>query len=170
MKSLLLWLGLVLSVSCHTRAPEATHPSRPDLLRKLDGKWLMTGHVMEDSVSYHLSVRPVLSGTFSELHMIDMADPPQYEALVFVGYDSTQNRVISHWLDSFGALYSIPHGTGVIRSNKIEFIVPYEKQPFRDILTFHPQSGTWTFLIESKSDESDGAKWTTFARYTMTRP
>ena len=138
MRTLFISFTLLLLIACQTKTSKSElNDPRPDLLKKLEGKWRMVGHVMGDSVEYKLNVISVLSGVFTELHMVDIFDPPQYEALVFIGYDSTKNVIISHWLDSFGALYSIPHGTGIIDSNKIEFVVPYEERPFRDILTYY---------------------------------
>ena len=165
MRTLFISFTLLLLIACQTKTSKSElNDPRPDLLKKLEGKWRMVGHVMGDSVEYKLNVRSVLSGVFTELHMVDIFDPPQYEALVFIGYDSTKNVIISHWLDSFGALYSIPHGTGIIDSNKIEFVVPYEERPFRDILTYYNENGEWTFLIESKSDS---VNWKTFAEYKI---
>jgi hypothetical protein len=44
----------------------------------------------------------VLNGRFVRLHMVDRSQPPEYEAMVFLGADST-NLVVAHWLDGFGA-------------------------------------------------------------------
>lgn len=59
-------------------------------------------------------------------------EPPQYEARVLIGYDAESETVIAHWLDSFGAKYSVPRGTGTVSGNTIQFTVPYENGPFLD--------------------------------------
>ncbi len=35
--------------------------------------------------------------------MIDASSPPQYEADVFIGFDTKAKDYIAHWLDNFGA-------------------------------------------------------------------
>lgn len=40
----------------------------------------MNGDVMGKPVAHRLAVRPALNGTFTELHMIDVEQPPQYSA------------------------------------------------------------------------------------------
>ena len=65
---------------------------RPPLLRQLDGEWSMTGDVLGKPVSYLLVAGPTLRARFSELHMRDVSDPPQYEARVFLGVDEETGR------------------------------------------------------------------------------
>jgi hypothetical protein len=132
----------------------------------LDGDWIMVGDVLGDPVRYTLSVRPVLARTFTELHMVDVQDPPQYEARVFLGYDSKSNQVIAHWMDTFGAAGSVPHGTGLVIENSIVFTIPYQNGPFRDTLEYNPAAGTWRLTIEA----STGANgWKHFAAYDIER-
>jgi hypothetical protein len=144
--------------------PASAGDSRPALLASLDGDWVMTGDVMGKPVTYELAAGPVLAGTFTELHMKDVQVPAQYEARLFIGYDKESGRVIAHWLDSFGAKYSIPHGTGSISGNTIQFQIPYDDGPFRDTLTFDPAKGSWSFLIESFEQP---ANWKHFAKYEI---
>lgn len=139
---------------------------RPALLASLDGNWIMVGDVRGKSVKYKLTVQPVLRGTFTELHMTDAQEPPEYEARLFIGYDQESGQVIAHWLDVFGAKGSIPHGTGRITGNTIEFTIPYKDGPFRDTLRYDPATGKWRFTIEA----SDGTgEWKHFAAYDIQR-
>jgi hypothetical protein len=158
---------LLLPVSCaNNKTEKQINDFRPDILKKLDGEWIAKGKVMGENVEYNLTVRPVLNFTFSELHMIDVASPPQYEAMVFIGYDTASKKIISHWLDSFGPAFSIPHGTGNIDSNTIEFIIPYTDGTFRDRITLNDQEKTWSLLIESFKDSTS---WNTFAEYYISK-
>lgn len=165
-RQLILTLTIISFVSCINKVKETPVPdSRPEILKKLDGTWLVTGQVQGDSVAYNLSVKPVLNNTFSELHMKDVSVPPQYEAIVFIGYDTAGKKIISHWMDSFGPAFSIPHGTGMIGQDRIEFIIPYEGNPFRDILTYNEKENSWSFIIESSQDS---ITWSNFASYKFT--
>lgn len=156
----------VLVVGCTgaTPPPPAEAETRPALLAALDGTWVMVGDVRGEPVKYNLIASPVLAGTFTELHMTDVQTPPQYEARVFIAHDKDSGHIIAHWLDVFGGRGSIPHGTGRITDNTIEFIIPYADGPFRDRLTHDAGRGTWRFTIES----SDGSgQWKHFAAYEI---
>jgi hypothetical protein len=140
--------------------------ARPALLAALDGDWVMSGDVMGKAVSYRMHAGPTLGGQFTEIHMQDVQVPSEYEARVFVGYDAKSGRIITHWLDSFGPMFSVPHGTGKISDNTIEFIVPYDDGPFRDTLSFDPGRGRWRLEIESQKPSGE---WQHFARYDFRR-
>ena len=124
----------------------------------------MTGDVMGKPVVYRMVAGPTLAGAFTELHMKDAAPVPEYEARVFLGYDDESGTVIAHWMDSFGAMYSIPHGTGTMTDRMIRFIVPYEEGSFRDTLLYDASTGIWQLVIEAQQE--DGS-WKHFARYEI---
>jgi hypothetical protein len=140
--------------------------SRPPLLQQLDGSWTMSGDVRGKPVTYALEAKSSLLGAFTELRMQDVQVPPKYAANVYIGYDAATKKVIVHWMDSFGAKYSIPHGTGTLEENTVQFTFPYEGGNFRDTFTFDPETGHWTFLLES--EQSDGS-WKQFAKYKVVR-
>lgn len=98
--------------------------------------------------------------------MQDVQVPAKYAADVYIGYDYTTKTVIVHWMDSFGAKFSIPHGTGELKENTLQFTFPYEGGNFRDTFTFDPEAGCWTFVLESQ--QSDGS-WKHFAKYKVIR-
>jgi hypothetical protein len=90
----------------------------------------------------------------------------KYEARVFIGYDTQGMRIIAHWMDSFGAAYSIPPGVGGIESKQIRFEIPYADGPFRDTFVYDEARDVWTLDIES----GDGkGQWQHFASYKITR-
>ncbi|WP_017463071.1 DUF1579 family protein [Dyella ginsengisoli] len=155
---------LVSSVAIAQSHPEI--PKRPQALRELDGHWIMSGDVMGKPVTYRMTAGPTLQGAFTEMHMNDVQRPSQYEARVLIGYDPKADRLIVHWIDSFGAAYSIPHGSGSIDGNTLRFTFAYPSGPFRDTLAFHPGSKTWTLVIEAS--KADGS-WQHFARYDIRR-
>jgi len=142
-------------------------PARPAPLEALDGEWVMSGDVMGEPVTYRMIAGPTLQGAFTEIHMNDVQVPSQYEARVLIGYDAESKAVIAHWLDSFGARYSVPHGTGKVSENTVQFTIPYERGAFRDTFTYSPATNTWLFVLEAA--QPDG-KWKDFARYTVRRP
>lgn len=147
-------------------ANDLSQDARPELLRSLDGHWVMIGDVRGKPVKYTLNVAPILMGKYSELHMKDVNVPAKYEAKVIIGPSQDGDSLIVHWLDSFGASYSVPHGTGQTSKNAIEFSLPYSGGKFRDVLSKDNTKNSWSLNIEA--EQKDGT-WKHFAQYEITR-
>jgi hypothetical protein len=154
------------SVSAQTPAAIPENP----LLQQLVGHWRMAGTVRGKPVVYDLAAQRILDNRFVELHMKDVARPAAYEAIVSIGEDTIPGRVLVHWLDSFGAAYSVPYGSGTVSGDTVQFEIPYPERPFRDTIVFQRDKRGWVFRIEA-SDGHGG--WKPFADYTLlsvTRP
>jgi hypothetical protein len=136
------------------------------LLEHLVGRWRMTGTVRGRPATYTLDATRVLQRRFVELHMVDVKRPPEYEARVFIGVDSASGRYIAHWLDNFGAAYSIPHATGEARGDTLLLNFPYPSGAFRDTFVYDPRVNGWYFRLES-ADSTGG--WHLFAEYRVRR-
>ncbi|AWL04766.1 hypothetical protein DIR46_10145 [Massilia oculi] len=159
--------ALGLPALAWAQAPAASAAASPvPLLRQLDGDWRMSGDVRGKPVTYRMTAEPALQGTFTALRMKDVQVPAQYEAVVYIGYDAASKTVIAHWMDSFGPKYSIPHGTGQIDGDTIQFVIPYATGPFRNTWRYDPAAGSWQFSLES--GQPDGT-WKHFARYKVKR-
>ncbi len=162
-------LCFVIALACALLARSAsaqsgTAASMDSLLGRLVGRWRMTGAVLGTPVVYRLEATRALQGRFVELHMTDVAQPPGYEARVFIGVDSARARYIAHWLDNFGAPYSIPHAIGTAEGDTIRLAFAYADGPFRDIFVYHRAAGTWHFRLESQ--DSTGT-WKLFGKYDL---
>lgn len=162
----LLVLPATIPATSFAQAAEHAADARPDLLRKLDGNWVMNGDVLGKPVSYRMVATPALQGHFVEMRMRDVQVPAQYEATVFLGYDDESKTVIAHWMDNHGARHSIPHATGRIDGNTIQFTFAYAGGPFRDTFSYDPATASWRFVLES--GRPDGT-WKHFARYDVRR-
>jgi hypothetical protein len=138
--------------------------NRPSILRKLDGNWVATGDVSGKPVQYDVMAASALQGQFTEISMRDVQIPSQYEARIFIGFDSDSNQIIAHWMDNFGAQYSIPHGIGSISGNTIEFIVPYPDSSFKDRFEYSEEDDSWA--LEITAQQPNGT-WKHFAKYSF---
>jgi hypothetical protein len=136
------------------------------LLEHLVGRWTMTGAVRGSPVTYTLDAGRVLQGRFVELHMTDVQRPPAYEARVFIGVDSAGPRYLAHWLDNFGAAYSVPPAVGEARGDTVVLTFAYADGPFRDTFSYDRPTDTWHFLLEA--GDSTG-RWRLFADYAVRR-
>lgn len=163
-------LGQLIAVSLVCATPAAAQGATPagmdSLIARLVGTWRMAGMVRGHPAMYHLDATRVLHDRFVELHMEDVATPPQYEARVFIGVDSAAARYIVHWLDNFGAAFSIPHAVGEARGDTVQFTFAYPDGPFRDTFVYDRQHDSWHFRLES--GDSTGA-WRLFADYDVQR-
>lgn len=165
-KSFALIATSLAAFNAHAGETDSALDKRPAILQQLDGQWLMVGDVRGKPVTYDMLAAPTLQGNFTELHMKDVQRPARYEARVFIGFDSASQTVIAHWLDSFGAKYSVPHGTGQIADNSIQFSIPYPGGTFRDTLIYRGEDNSWSLAIESS--QPDGT-WKHFGRYEIHR-
>lgn len=150
------------SVESAAQEGAAPDPAADSVLARLIGEWTMVGRVGGDSVQYTLRVQRLLQGRYIGLHMLDDATPPGYEARVMIGADTTASRIIVHWLDSFGAAYSVPAGYGSARGDTIAFTIAYATGTFRDVLSANGD-GTWRLQIDAQA----GDGWNSFADYRL---
>jgi hypothetical protein len=135
-----------------------------NLLSRMEGPWTMTGTVRGKPVTYRLDVQRVLRGRFVELHMEDVSQPSEYEARAFLGVDSVKAVYIAHWLDNFGAGYSIPHATGQASGDTIHVTFPYPEGALSDTFVYDRGADTWHFRMEL-ADGQGG--WRLFAEYRL---
>jgi hypothetical protein len=99
--------------------------------------------------------------------MVDVEHTPrQYEARVFIGPDTIPGRLLGHWLDSFGAAYSVPPATGRASGDSLTLDFPYPAGAFHDTFLYDATSDTWTIRL----DAADSAgRWKRFAEYRTRR-
>jgi Protein of unknown function (DUF1579) len=136
------------------------------LLDNLVGDWHVerkfgSGRTAENT----LHAEWVLDHQFLELHYRDMAMPPKYQAMVFIGYNPGDQRYVCHWIDNFGGEFSAL-GSGKIDRERhaIEFTFNYKDGRFTNRFSFDPTTKTWTSLMRQK----DKGEWKLFAEDRFT--
>ncbi len=144
-----------------------------DLLDKLVGKWRISGNVVGRKLEQLGEVKWVLNHQFLQLHFLDvsLADPkdptPNYEALVYIGYDNMSERYVMFWLDIFGGRFAETMGFGTRQSSDaIMFVFQYPDGPLKNTFTLNKAQGTWTIKIVQKNASG---KWTDFATELLER-
>jgi glyoxylase I family protein len=148
-------------------ARAAESPSADEaFLDGLDGSWVMEGMLGGKPVTYDASGERVLHAGFLRLHMVDVRQPPPYQADVFVGYDAKAHDFVVHWLDQFGAAGARVVATGHRQGNRLVVVFPYAEGAFRDTFTRDVATDTWTLLLES---QAPSGSWSTFASYSLHR-
>jgi hypothetical protein len=133
-------------------------------LQNLVGDWTISRKTRGTVVTNSLNAEWVLQHRFVQLHMKDVADPPEYEALVLIGYDGSTETYVALWCDTFGGQYAAA-ASGKRVGNSIEFIFNYADGPFHNTFSWDP-AATWTFLMEA---EGKDGKRQFFAEDTVRR-
>jgi hypothetical protein len=157
---------LLLFITVATLAAGPTPELKGPFLDKLIGNWHVerkfgSGRTAENTVH----VEWVLDHQFLELHYCDIATPPKYEAMVFIGYNAGAQNYICHWIDNFGGEFSAV-GAGKIDNERhaIEFTFNYNDGPLTNKFSFDPATKTWTSLMRQK----DKGEWKLFAEDRFT--
>jgi len=140
---------------------------RDDLLDRLAGKWDLTRKIRGKTARNSVDAEWVLDHQFLEVHMRDVATPPEYELKLFIGYDNASERYVAHWIDVFGGRFSETLGFGRRDGNSIRFVFEYPDGPFHNTFTWDEAASGWTCLLEQKNG---AGQWAVFAEDTLRRP
>jgi hypothetical protein len=108
----------------------------------------------------------MLKHQFIQLHYGAGETAPEYEALVFIGFDETAKNYVCHWVDVFGGRYS-GLGRGKLDPNLlgIEFRFDSKEGSLTNRVGFDPQTKIRTSLIR----QEENGQWKTFAEEKWTR-
>lgn len=153
-------LALAVLTGCANPGPSAAPsyakpPLHDEFLDHLVGEWRIERSARGRTLENTMTARWVLQHQFVEVHMIDPASPPQYEATVHIGFDPAKSRYVAHWCDNFGAgLSSV--GSGTRNGDSVEFRFEYDDGPFFNTFTWHPDDHSWTF--EGENGQPDGSR------------
>lgn len=133
-------------VFAQTDGPDARFDD--DLISKLEGTWDLTRTIRGTVVRNTVSANWVLNHQFLSVHMKDVNEPSEYEAIVLIGYVHATRKYVAHWTDTYGGAYSAV-GTGERKGNSIEFRFEYPDGPFFNTFTWASDTKQWTFRGES---------------------
>ena len=144
------------------------HTFHSALLDNFVGDWQVTHKFGSRRTAENtLHVEWVFNHLFLELHYRDVATPPKYEAIVFIGYDNPSERCVAHWIDVFGGRFSETLGYGKLdeKEKLMSLVFEYPDGLFQNTFRFDPETKTWTSLMRQKNK----GKWSVFAEDKFTR-
>ncbi|HSY51946.1 MAG TPA: DUF1579 family protein [Thermoanaerobaculia bacterium] len=134
------------------------------MLDNLTGKWALTREIRGKTVENAVDAEWMFNHQFLRIHMKDVATPPTYEVMVFIGYDNTSERYVAHWLDIYGGRFSETLGYGRRSGNSITFTFEYPDGPFHNKFVWDPSDKHWQFRMEGKDAAGN---WKPFATDTL---
>ncbi len=164
---LAITLLFFFAFAASAQRPEPWHD---DLVEHLSGDWKMTGNVMGRPAHHDVKAEWILNHQFLRIEEKTSASAPdterKYDAIWFLGYDSTSERYVLHLMDEFGGRFSETLGYGVREGNSIKFVFEYPDGPFHTTFRWDPDKNTWQWLMEQKDKTG---KWTPFADLKLSR-
>jgi hypothetical protein len=138
-----------LVLSALVLAQSAADAFQDDLISNLEGTWRLGRQIRGTKVENQARASWILNHQFLQLHMKDVADPPKYEAIVLIGYVSSEKQYVAYWTDTYGAKVSAA-GRGTRTGNSVEFRFEYPDGPFFNTFTWFPERREWEFRMESQ--------------------
>jgi uncharacterized protein DUF1579 len=164
---LAITLLFFFAVAATAQRPEPWHD---DLVEHLSGDWKMTGNVMGRPAHHDVKAEWVFNHQFLRIEEKTSASAPEseskYDAVWYLGYDSTSERYVMHLMDEFGGRFSETLGYGVRDGNSIKFVFEYPDGPFHTTFRWDPDKNTWQWLMEQKDKTG---KWAPFADLRLSR-
>jgi hypothetical protein len=147
-----LWLAGCAGVGT-TGGEIATAGPDDAFLGNLVGRWDLTRSIRGKEERNRVDADWAIGHRYVRLHMVDVADPPRYEAIVMIGYDPSGERYVAHWTDSWGAQYS-GVGYGKRIGDTVDFVFPSpDGSRFHNAFTWEPGEKAWRSHMESESAE-----------------
>jgi hypothetical protein len=135
------------------------------LLDTLAGEWHLTRKIGTRVAENRVRAGWILAHQFFRIDMIDVETPPEYEALVLIGYEHADRRYVAYWLDVFGGKFS-EKGFGIREGDSIRFEFPYPDGAVRNTFAWNAAAGTWGARIEQQDVRG---RWSLFAEDTLRR-
>jgi len=140
-------------------------PLQDPFLNKFVGDWRVERNMGKRGVK-QTSVRCewVLNHQFMEFHYGAADAKPEYEAFVFIGFDTATKSYVCHWVDVFGAKDSAL-GSGKLDDKLLSMDFKFGNGELTNKFTFDPPTKTWTSLIR----QIEKGEWVTFAEEKWTK-
>ncbi len=128
MRAFSILAALLLAASAAAAQEPAAGPKRifrDALIDNLVGEWRLMRQICGRDVENTVSADWVLKHQCLRIRMKDVAEPPAYQGLVYIGYKHADQRYAVHWLDVYG------------------------DGPYYNTFKWDARTETWTFTMEA---------------------
>lgn len=169
MKLILSTLSLLIGLSWYAASQQ---PQRQDsFLDHMTGHWVLSGTIAGRQTTQDVDADWVLNREYIRLHEISRdkspGGSPNYEAIVFLGWDPATGEYTLLWLDttSGSGLNSPVIGRGKLSGDQINFLFKSHEGDFHTTFAYDKSSDTWKWIMDGEQD----GKLSPFARVTLAR-
>lgn len=172
MRTLLCVVAPLLVVSLPAAAQQQGF--QDPLLDRLAGNWVMKGTIAGAETTHDIAAEWVLDHQYLRFHDVShekgSGDVPEYEAIVFIGWDQSSAQYACLWLDSTGGggLDVDAQVIGHAKPDGDELAFLFELNDGGIIHTtfkYNREADTWQWLV----DVEEGEEFRSFARVVLTR-
>jgi hypothetical protein len=136
------------------------------LLDKFVGTWRITRKFASRKVENDAIVTWELAHRYLRIAMKDVADPPMYEAHVYIGYERPLSRYVVHWMDVTSGSVAEQLGYGTKQGDSLVLEWKDDGGTLRNTFTWNPNADTWTSDIRQTGPDGE---WQTFCVDTYRR-
>jgi len=167
MKQLVPVMTIFASLIAMAQQPPVSSP----LLDHLAGKWLMQGTVGKQAVTHDFDAEWVLQHHYLRFHEVSREKngkgEPQYEAMVFIGWNEKTKQYACMWLDVYGGATSESIGLATPKENELAFVFTDEHgdTSFTNTFTYNPKTNAW----DDRLDNVVKGEAKPFARFNLTK-
>jgi len=146
-------------------------PVNSPLLDHLAGKWVIQGTVGKQPVTHDLDAEWVLQHHYLRFHEVsrDKNDKgePQYEAMVFIGWNEKTKQYACVWMDVYGGATVESIGIATPKENQLAFVFTDEhgETSFTNTFIYDPKTNAW----ENRLDNVVKGEAKPFARFNLTK-
>jgi hypothetical protein len=142
------------------------------LLERMVGHWALRGTIgRNQSVVHDVEADWVLAHHYIRIHEVsrerDAEGRPEYEALVFIGWNEKGPRYSCVWLDVTGGLSTLSIGLASPDQNELPFVFRNEKGEvdLTNSFVHNPKDDSWEWRIDNVENGTPKE----FARLRLTR-
>ena len=150
---LVLFVGLFCGLG-----PAQEPPVNSPLLDHLTGKWVLQGTLAHKQTTHDITAEWVVDHHYVRLHEVSRekkADgKPQYEAIIFIGWNEKPKTYACVWLDVFGGLASESIGVASQKENTLIFVFKDENgsATFKNDFIYDPNRDSWEWIMDNVID------------------
>lgn len=162
-------LAAMMLLSVAAMAQQA--PVNSPLLDHLAGHWVMRGSIAGRPTTHDVSAKWVMVHHYLQIREVsrekDSKGQPQYEATIYIAWNTKPAHYSCVWLDVYGGLSLASIGTAVPRSNELPFVFKDDKgeSTFTNDFLYDAKGHFWEWRMDNV--EKGVAK--PFARVKLTR-
>jgi len=141
-----------------------------ELLDHHQGAWVLEGTIAHKQTTHDITCDWVLNHQYLQIHEVsrekNAKGEPEYEALVFLGWDATHSRYFAIWHDVYGGFNQTSVGYATRNGDQIAFLFKDDngKPDFHTTFAYNRSADTWDWLM----DNDDNGTLKPFARVKLT--
>ena len=143
------------------------------LLNHLAGQWVLSGKIAHHEVVHDVTAQWVLGHQYVQIHETSRAKAhdgkPEYEAIVYVGWNPMLNQYTCLWLDSTGGNGLVTEGLGHAQKDPETLLFKWNDEhgspSLQNAFSYDATHDTWRWQI----DNIDKGKAKQFADVSLAR-